>query len=94
MSNFKHGDRGYKFKEIGLAIHFDYWGKGIAQDSVLKLINIDSEKKYLARVITNNTSSKKMFLKCGFRSAGVIDTMIFEPSNDTFFGIEYLIFGL
>jgi RimJ/RimL family protein N-acetyltransferase len=79
---FNFGDRGHEFEEIGIAICPDFRGKGLAPGAVSDFITASKNKRFIVRVINDNESSRKMFLKCGFKVIGTISGVI-EPDPNS-----------
>ena len=52
--------------EITYWIDRDFWGKGIASESLGKLIEMESDRPIYGRVAFDNLASQKVLKKCGF----------------------------
>jgi ribosomal-protein-alanine N-acetyltransferase len=57
--------------EIGYVLHPEFWGKGLAKEAVLRLMAFGFAELRLhrlsAKIMTNNTASKRVAEKCGMR---------------------------
>ncbi|WP_226085053.1 GNAT family N-acetyltransferase [Mesobacillus sp. S13] len=67
--------------EIGYELNQGYWGKGLAKEAILKVVEHGFEEMELRRigavVFLENKSSNELLLKLGFRKEGILrDYMI------------------
>ena len=67
--------------EIGYELNQSYWGKGLAKEAILKVVEYGFEEMELKRigavVFLENESSNELLLKLGFRKEGILrDYMI------------------
>ncbi len=57
--------------EVGYVLHPEYWGKGLATEALSRLMEFGFKKLFLhrlvARIMDENTASKRVAEKCGFR---------------------------
>jgi ribosomal-protein-alanine N-acetyltransferase len=76
--------------EIGYEIHPEYWKKGYATESALKIISFGFNSLELIRigavVFPENESSLKLLQKIGFQKEGILRDYIYQDgiSNDTY----------
>jgi [ribosomal protein S5]-alanine N-acetyltransferase len=71
--------------EIGYELNQEYWGKGLAKEAILKVVEYGFEKMRLKRigavVFLENESSSKLLLKIGFHKEGILRDYIVQNGN-------------
>ncbi len=57
--------------EVGYVLHPDFWGRGLAVEALTRLMQFGFSElrlhRLVARIIDENTASKRVAEKCGFR---------------------------
>lgn len=73
--------------EIGYELNQSYWGKGLAKEAILKVVEYGFEEMGLKRigavVFLENESSSELLLKLGFNKEGILRDYIVQK------GISY-----
>ncbi len=61
--------------EVGYVLHPDYWGKGLAPEALKRLMRFGFSElrlhRLVARIMEENTASKRVAEKCGFRQESI-----------------------
>lgn len=57
-------------REIGYWLGREFWGKGIATQALMQLLEIETTRPLTAHVATNNIASRRVLEKCGFIIVG------------------------
>jgi len=78
---FSFGDRACMHQEIGIVITSTLRGKGVASLAVFEYLSSVKEGRFLVRIIDDNSASKNLFLKIGFKEIGRV-TGVITPNND------------
>lgn len=53
-------------REVGYWVGREFWGKGIASESLRQFLGDEKRRPLFAHVARNNVASKKVLEKCGF----------------------------
>ena len=74
--------------EIGYVLHPEFWGKGLAKEAVFRLMAFGFAELRLhrlsAKIMTNNTASKRVAEKCGMRhEATYVEGMLIKGRYET-----------
>ena len=57
-------------REVGYWAGREFWGKGIASESLRQFLGHEMRRPLFAHVARNNVASKKVLEKCGFEVIG------------------------
>ena len=57
-------------REVGYWVGREFWGKGIASESLRQFLGHEMRRPLFAHVARNNVASKKVLEKCGFEVIG------------------------
>ncbi len=57
-------------REVGYWVGREFWGKGIASESLRQFLGDEKRRPLFAHVARNNVASKKVLEKCGFEVIG------------------------
>ncbi|MBE0683746.1 MAG: GNAT family N-acetyltransferase [Anaerolineales bacterium] len=58
-------------REVGYWVGREFWGKGIASESLRQFLGGEKRRPLFAHVARNNVASKKVLEKCGFEVIGM-----------------------
>ena len=81
-------DLSHNSAEIGYVLNPDFWGKGLAKEAIMRLMAFGFAELRLhrltARIMTQNTASKRVAEKCGMRhEATHIESMLIKGNYET-----------
>lgn len=66
-------------REVGYWVGREFWGKGIASESLKQFLGQEMRRPLFARVVKHNVASQKVLEKCGFE---VIGSDKWSPNSD------------
>tara|TARA_A100001035_G_C27730452_1_gene476529 strand:+ start:595 stop:1104 length:510 start_codon:yes stop_codon:yes gene_type:complete len=93
IDNQKFGDGIIPGVEVGFALNSNYWGKGFGKETFKKVIIFLKKtdcKFIVARVLSSNKSSLKLFETLDFIEAGRFSKIDLRKGDDLIFFIRYL----
>lgn len=83
--------------EIGYVINPDYWGKGIASESVLAVLAFGfktlSLNRIEARYMLGNDRSRRVMEKCGMSFEGIFRSMLFAKGSYRDIGVCSILYS-